>query len=65
MKELIESARALECAKKPTMILIHAVAVAAAQCLARATGGRVDIALHGVVVVSRSPESAQINKKVG
>jgi hypothetical protein len=57
--DLIEKIRALERARVPTASLIHAVAVSAAQCLAEATGGRVDIVLHGIVTVSRAPAGAQ------
>jgi hypothetical protein len=57
--DLIEKIRALERARVPTSSLIHAVAVSAAQCLAEATGCRVDIVLHGVVAVSRAPGGAQ------
>jgi hypothetical protein len=57
--DLIEKIRALERARIPTASLIHAVAVSAAQCLAEATGGRVDIVLHGIVAVSRAPGGAQ------
>jgi hypothetical protein len=64
-EDLIEKTRALQRARVPTSALIQAVAAAAAQCLAVATGNRVDIALHGVVVVSRSPESVQANRKTG
>jgi hypothetical protein len=63
--DLIEKTRALQRARVPTSALIQAVASAAAQCLAAATGNRVDIVLHGSVVVSRSPESAQANRKIG
>ncbi|MFM0165741.1 hypothetical protein PQR39_35595 [Paraburkholderia sediminicola] len=63
--ELLEKIRALEHARKPTPDLIHAVAVAAAECLAKATGGKVDIALHGLVIISRAPASVALKQKVG
>jgi hypothetical protein len=65
MNELIESVRALGHAKNPTSALIQAVAASAAQCLAAATGSRVDIVLYGLVVVSRGPAAAQTKQKVG
>lgn len=63
--DLIEKIRALERARVPTSSLIHAVADSAARCLAAATGGRVDIALQGLVVISRVPEGAQIKQRKG
>lgn len=62
-RDLIEKIRALERAHVPTASLIHAVAVSAAQCLAEATGGRVDIVLHGIVAISRVPKGAQTKHK--
>jgi hypothetical protein len=52
MKQTI---RDIEIAKVPTASLLHAFAYAAAQYLADATGDRVDIAMHGLIIISRLP----------
>jgi hypothetical protein len=58
-----ERVRDLESAKVPTTALLHALAEAVAQYLANATGGRVEIGMHGRVVISRSPAGAKHTKK--
>jgi hypothetical protein len=50
-----EKVRDLENAIVPTATLIHAFADAVAQYLASTTGGRVDIAMHGLTIISRVP----------
>ena len=57
--------RDLEIADVPTASLLHAFADAAAQYLANATGGRVEIAMHGLVIISRLPAGALQQKKKG
>jgi len=64
-QDLIEKIHALQRARAPTSVLIHAVADAAARCLAAATGARVDIVLQGIATVSRAPEGAQAKQKKG
>jgi len=58
-----EKARDLQVAKVPTSVLLHALADAVAQYLANATGGRVDIAMHGLIVISRVPKGASLQGK--
>jgi len=60
-----EKVQDLERAKVPTASLLHAFADAAAQYLANATNGRVDIAMHGLIVISRMPAGASPQKKKG
>jgi len=57
--------RDLEIAATPTASLIHAFADAAAQYLANVTGGKVEIAMHGLFIVSRTPDAAAAQKRKG
>jgi len=57
--------RDLENANVPTASLLHAFADAAAQYLANATGDKVEIAMHGLIVISRMPAGAPPQLKKG
>ncbi|KLU21956.1 hypothetical protein EOS_32960 [Caballeronia mineralivorans PML1(12)] len=50
-----ERVRELESAKISTAVLLHAFADSIAQYLANTTGGRVDIAMHSLITISRLP----------
>ncbi|WP_165089452.1 MULTISPECIES: hypothetical protein [unclassified Caballeronia] len=60
-----QSVQAIEIAKVPTAALLQALANEVAQYLANATGGRVDIAMHGLIVISRMPAGAPPQRKKG
>jgi len=60
-----QSVQAIEIAKVPTAALLQALATEVAQYLANATNGRVDIAMHGLVIISRLPAGALQQKKKG
>jgi hypothetical protein len=59
---LKEKIKELEAANVPTASLLHGLAGAVAQYLANVTGGRVDIAMHGLVIISRMPAAASPQK---
>lgn len=60
-----EKIREIETANTPTASLLHGLAGAVAQYLANATGGRVEIAMYGFLIISRVPAGASLKTKEG
>lgn len=54
-RRMRQSVQAIEFAKVPTAALLQALANEVAQYLANATRARVDISMHGLVVISKLP----------